>query len=87
MNKGMVRRTSEESSQMSMDEITRLTDKVKNDAEWYSERITRYLIGAKGKLPALQLPAIGIGYYLPERHELQHRDGLGRKNPPPWCWA
>ena len=33
MNKGMVRRTSEESSQMSMDEITRLTDKVKNDAE------------------------------------------------------
>jgi hypothetical protein len=50
MNKGMVRRTSEESSQMSMEEITRLTDKVKNDAEWYSERITRYLMENRNSL-------------------------------------
>jgi hypothetical protein len=56
MNKGMVRRTSEESSQMSMEEITRLTDKVKNDAEWYSERITRYLMENRNAYPLWNSP-------------------------------
>lgn len=56
MNKGMVRRTSDESSSMSMDEIARLTEKMKNDAEWYSERITRFLIEHRDDYPAFNLP-------------------------------
>jgi hypothetical protein len=88
MNKGMVRRTSEESSQMSMDEITRLTDKVKNDAESVFRAHHPLPHGAKGKLPALRTHRHRLlEYYLPERNQLQHRDGLGRKNPAPWCWT
>ena len=65
MNKGMVRRTSEESSQMSMDEITRLTDKVKNDAEWYSERITRYLMEQKANYPLFNSPPSALDTIYP----------------------
>ena len=65
MNKGMVRRTSEESSQMSMDEITRLTDKVKNDAEWYSERITRYLMEQKANYPPFNSPPSALDTIYP----------------------
>lgn len=42
-NKNMFRRSSTESSQMNMEELKYLMDKMKNDAEWYSERITKYL--------------------------------------------
>ena len=65
MNKGMVRRTSEESSQMSMDEITRLTDKVKNDAEWYSERITRYLMENRNSYPLWNSPPSALDTIYP----------------------
>ena len=65
MNKGMVRRTSEESSQMSMDEITRLTDKVKNDAEWYSERITRYLMENRTDYPLFNSPPSALDTIYP----------------------
>jgi len=63
--KGMVRRTSEESSQMSMDEITRLTDKVKNDAEWYSERITRYLMENRTDYPLFNSPPSALDTIYP----------------------
>ncbi len=56
MNKGMVRRTSEESTPMSMEEIARLTDRMKNDAEWYSERITRFLIEHREDYPGFNQP-------------------------------
>jgi hypothetical protein len=65
MNKGMVRRTSEESSQMSMEEITRLTDKVKNDAEWYSERITRYLMENRNSYPLWNSPPSALDTIYP----------------------
>jgi hypothetical protein len=81
MNKGMVRRTSEESSQMSMDEITRLTDKVKNDAEWYSERITRYLMEQKANYPLFNSPPSALVHHLPERHELQHGEWPWMQEP------
>ena len=65
MNKGMVRRTSEESNQMSMEEITRLTDKVKNDAEWYSERITRYLMENRNSYPLWNSPPSALDTIYP----------------------
>ena len=65
MNKGMVRRSSEESTPMSMEEITRLTDRVKNDAEWYSERITRYLIEHRDEYPAWNMPAAALDTIYP----------------------
>ena len=56
MNKGMVRRSSDESTPMSMEEIARLTERVKNDAEWYSERITRFLVENRDDYPGFNLP-------------------------------
>jgi hypothetical protein len=74
MNKGMVRRTSEESSQMSMEEITRLTDKVKNDAEWYSERITRYLIENRNAYPLWNSPPSALDTIYP--NATNYRTGM-----------
>ncbi|NDC96315.1 hypothetical protein EB077_13495 [bacterium] len=74
MNKGMVRRTSEESSQMSMEEITRLTDKVKNDAEWYSERITRYLMENRNSYPLWNSPPSALDTIYP--NATNYRTGM-----------
>jgi hypothetical protein len=74
MNKGMVRRTSEESSQMSMEEITRLTDKVKNDAEWYSERITRYLMENRNAYPLWNSPPSALDTIYP--NATNYRTGM-----------
>ena len=67
MNKGMVRRTSDESSQMSMEEIERLVNKAKNDAEWYSERITRYLIEYRLDYPLFNNPSVKVDTIRPRR--------------------
>jgi hypothetical protein len=74
MNKGMVRRTSEESSQMSMEEITRLTDKVKNDSEWYSERITRYLMENRNSYPLWNSPPSALDTIYP--NATNYRTGM-----------
>ena len=57
MNKNMVRRTAEESSAMSMTEIQRVMDKVRNDAEWYSERITKFLDENRADYPLFDNPS------------------------------
>lgn len=65
MNKGMVRRSSEESTPMSMEEIARLTDRMKNDAEWYTERITRFLVENRTSYPAFNQPTTALDTIYP----------------------
>jgi hypothetical protein len=57
MNKGMVRRNSQESDPMDMAEIKRLIAKTQNDAEWYSERATRYLCQNRADYPLFDNPS------------------------------
>lgn len=66
VNKGMVRKSSEESTPMSVDEIYKLQDKMRNDAEWYSERITRFLIENRADYPEFNNPTNAIDTILPQ---------------------
>jgi hypothetical protein len=79
MNKGMVRRRSEESDAMSMEEIERLINKAKNDAEWYSERITRYLIEYRTDYPLFNNPSVKVDTIRPRRDN--YNTGLNLSNP------
>lgn len=65
MNKGMDRRTSTESTAMNVDEITRLMDRTKSDAEWYSERVTRYLVENRNDYPLFNSPTVAIDTIYP----------------------
>lgn len=65
MNKNMVRRNSTESQSMNMDELKYFMDKTKNDAEWYSERITKYLQENDDLFPLFQNPSTNIDTILP----------------------
>lgn len=59
-NKNMFRRSSTESTSMNMDELKYLMDKIKNDAEWYSERIIKYLQENNTLFPLYQNPTSKI---------------------------
>ena len=59
---------------MSMEEITRLTDKVKNDAEWYSERITRYLMENRTSYPLWNSPPSALDTIYP--NATNYRTGM-----------
>lgn len=56
VNRGMVRQTSDNTTPMSIEEIVKLTDKALNDAEWYSERITRHLMENRTLYPLWNNP-------------------------------
>jgi len=71
MNKGMVRRTSQESESMSMDEIKRLIAKAQNDAEWYSERTTRYLLANRTEYPLFNNYSLDIDKIRPQMQNYQ----------------
>lgn len=86
MNKNMVRRESQESSNMSMDEIQRLMDAVKNDAEWYSERITRYLEENRTKYPLFLNPTVAIDTIYPNKRNYTTGMVLSR-NTRPKSWG
>lgn len=71
MNKGMARRRSEESEVMSMDEIKRLIAKAQNDAEWYSERATRYLLEYRTDYPLFNNYSLDIDKIRPQMQNYQ----------------
>jgi hypothetical protein len=74
MNKGMDRRSSTESQPMNVDEITRLMDRTKSDAEWYSERITRYLMENRTDYPLFNSPTVAIDTIYPNAQN--YRTGM-----------
>lgn len=79
MNKGMDRRTSTESNPMSVDEVFKLMDKVKNDAEWYTERITRYLQENHASYPLFDNPPTAIDTIYPNGSSYETGMALGRR--------
>ena len=79
MNKGMDRRSSTESSPMSEREMTRLMDKSRDDAEWYTERITRYLQENHTLFPLFDNPPVAIDTIYPANSAYQTGMVLGRR--------
>ena len=79
MNKGMDRRSSTESNPMSVDEVFKLMDKVKNDAEWYTERITRYLQENHASYPLFDNPPTAIDTIYPNGSSYETGMSLGRR--------
>jgi hypothetical protein len=71
MNKGMVRRRSEESEVMDMEEVKRLIAKAQNDAEWYSERATRYLLQYRTDYPLFNNYSLDIDKIRPQTQNYQ----------------
>jgi len=79
MNKGMDRRSSTESQAMSESEITRLINKSRDDAEWYTERITRYLQENHTLFPLFDNPPTAIDTIYPANSSYQTGMVLGRR--------
>lgn len=67
MNQGMVRRRSQDADIMDMGEMQRVIDKARNDAEWYSERLTRYLCENSTDYPLFENPGSGLDVIKPRK--------------------
>lgn len=80
MNKNMVRRSSTESSSMNMEEMRMAMDKLKNDAEWYSERVTKYLQENENLFPLFMNPSSKIDTIIPTGTNYQTGMVLQRRN-------
>jgi len=83
MNKGMVRRNSQESDIMDLDEVKRLIAKAENDAQWYSERATLYLIENRTDYPLFNNPSLDIDNIRPNWQNYQVGINLRRPNAYP----
>lgn len=60
MNKGIMKKNSENSQPAELNEINMLMDKFKNEAEWYAERITKYLIENSADYPLYENAGTGV---------------------------
>jgi hypothetical protein len=68
MNKSIVKRDSENSDNLGLDELDRLMDFFKNRAEFYSERITRYLVENETSYPLYNDAGDGFDTVHPKRN-------------------
>lgn len=60
MNKGIQKKNSENSQPADLSEINMLMEKFKNEAEWYAERITKYLIENETSYPLYSNAGSGV---------------------------
>jgi len=60
MNKSIVKRTSDNTEVIDLDELRRLQDRFRDKAEWYSERVTKYLQENQASYPLYYNPGSGI---------------------------
>jgi hypothetical protein len=67
-NKGVQKQTSENGLVIDTDELKRLMDRFRNKAEWYSERVTKYLIENETSYPSYLNPDSGIDVIQPKRN-------------------
>lgn len=79
MNSGMMRRRTNDTETMDLAEMQRWIDKARNDAEWYSERITRYLCENETLYPLFQNPGTGLDVIKPR--ERNYTTGLNLRMP------
>lgn len=66
-NKNVERGTDQNSTQASVGELQRLIDYYKGKAEWYAERITRFILANLDDYPAYQTPTSDIDTIYPNR--------------------
>lgn len=84
-NKGILRETSENTQTVSLEEIKRLADSFRNKAEYYSERITRFLLENQDTYPLINNAGSGIDTIHPNDTNYQTGWYLGgRKNCHPF---
>ena len=78
MNKNMMRRRSEESDVMDLSQMRTAIDDARNKAEWYSERITRYLLENRNSYPLFSSPTAAIDTIYPKMNNYTAGMVLGR---------
>lgn len=66
-NKNVERGTDQNSTQASVGELQRLIDYYRGKAEWYAERITRFILANLNDYPAYQTPTSDIDTIYPNR--------------------
>jgi hypothetical protein len=66
-NKNVERGTDQNSTQASVQELQRLMDNYRNKAEWYSERVTRFLLANTTDYPLFSSPTSNIDTIIPTR--------------------
>ena len=79
MNAGMVRKRTNDTENMDLSEMQRWIDKARNDAEWYSERLTRYLMENENLFPLYQNPGTGLDVIRPRKRNFT--TGLNLRMP------
>jgi len=67
-NKGIYKQSSENSTSLDLEETRRLMDAFRNKAEWYSERITKYLLENQTSYPLYINPGNTVDTIHPKRN-------------------
>ena len=65
LNKGLMQQSSENSSTSSLDEINFISQKYKDKAEWYTERLVNFLLENDADYPAYRNPESGLDVIQP----------------------
>ena len=65
-NKGLNRKTSDNTINPEVNEIIQMADKYKKRAEWYGQRMADYLLENHTLFPEYDTPGTGIDVFLPE---------------------
>tara|TARA_R110000803_G_scaffold2800_2_gene9682 strand:+ start:538 stop:1101 length:564 start_codon:yes stop_codon:yes gene_type:complete len=68
MNKGLHQQSSENSSNSSLDEITYISRRYKDKAEWYTERLVNFLLEKSVDYPSYANPNGGLNNIQPDTH-------------------
>lgn len=79
-NKSVMTMNSDNSQPVTLDEVKRLMDSFKNKAEWYSERVTRYLIQNESSYPLFNNPGNGTDTIYPKKNNYDSGWFLGNKD-------
>lgn len=66
-NKGVMKKSSENSQPADLDDINFLIDRFTNKAEWYAERITKYLLENESSYPLYSNPGSGVDTIIPKK--------------------
>lgn len=70
-NKGVMKRNSENSTAADTFDLTRLSDKASNNAEWYAQRMILFLCQNHDDYPLYDNPGTGIDIIFPKRNAYQ----------------
>lgn len=76
-NKGVVKKGSEQSNQIDLEEVRRLIDKYKNKAEVFTEKIIKYLIQNTSSYPLYENPGTSVDTVFPKKSGFQTGIYLG----------